>query len=358
MMQNYKSPCYTLSEARELLRIFKSELEQEIRNKNLVAVTYTKPRSMLLFLRNEDKTWEGTATCTYRGHIAFPPSFITTLLDEPSVKFNNGSCTLLDLDGISNWSAAYPFVRPLPHLPIATWEPVELERAIANSRAIAQRKADQQRAIANGQAIAQAGNPSQNWPIGQNQPIGQLNTPLYACAATPLPVEIEPALGVINKWIGNYRETKEPNFRLGKEHNKEILELDFNSNSIFHQSDLRIPASEIERYKAQKAEQERLAKISVAMTPTQADEPGKRVSQINVLVDRILDHNPTVGAKEAWRLIQEDFERDDKLFDLDQIIQAIDLDCIEWRSRYGNESSLKWASFAPLLTKLKNRRKS
>lgn len=357
-MQNYTSPCYTFSEAQELLGMFKSELEQEIRNKTLFTVAYTKPRSILLFLRNEDKTWEGSATCTYRGHISFPPNFVTTLLDEPSVKFNNGSCTLLDLDGISNWSAAYPFARPLPHLPIATWEPVELERAIANSQAIAQRKADQQRAIANDQAIAQAGNPNQNWPTGQNRTIGQGNTPLYAYAATPLPREFENQLKAFNGWMEKFAKTREfePLIKAIKDPN--LMELDFNSNSIFHQSDLRIPASEIERYKAQKAEQERLAKISVAMTPKQADEPGKRVSQINVLVDRILDHNPTIGAKEAWRLIQEDFERDDKLFDHDQIIQAIDLDCIEWRSRYGNESSLKWASFAPLLTKLKNRRKS
>lgn len=354
-MQNYASPCYTLSEAQELLSMFKSELEQEIRNKSLGAVAYTKPRSMLLFLRNEDKTWKGVATCTYRGHVYLHLSLILALLDEPSIMLSSGSCALLDLDGISKWSTTYPFVRPLPHLPIGAWEPVELEQAIANSRAIAQRNAEQQQA---NQPIGHTNRPNENWPIGQNQPIGQLAPPLYACGATPLPVEIEPTIKVINKWIGNYLETKVPNFQMGKEHNKEILELDFNSNSVFHQSDLRIPASEIERYKAQKAEQERLAKISIAMAPTQSDEPKKRVSQINQLVDRILDHNPTISAKEAWRLIREDFERDDKLFDHDHIIYAIDLDCLEWSSRHGNDGSVKWSSFQVLLARLKNKRKS
>lgn len=338
MMQNYHTPCYTLTETMEILSLRQSELHHALREAKLRAVLYTKPRGMLLFRRNENSQWIGLATCTYRGHVSAHHSYITSLLDEPKVTIGQGSITLLEDSGISNWSIAYPFVRLLPHNPIVDWQPIDQSLAIGRSQAIAQQK--------------------ENWPIGQVRPIGQTNTPLFACAATPLPSEFEPALKAINKWMENYQATKKFEPLLGKAKNADILELDFSSNSIFSFGDLRIPSSEIERYKALIAENEKAQKIDVAVASVINDTYNQRENQLHTLVNRILDKHPSIGAKDTWRIIEEDNDRDEKLFDTDHIILAIDEDCIEWRSRHGNEASFKWISFHSMLTKLKNRRKS
>jgi len=337
-MQNYSTPCYTLAETMEILGLRQSELHHAIRSNTLKAVLYTKARNMLLFRRIEKDQWIGVATCAYLGHILCHPSYITSLLDAPKILFERGSFRLLDENGISNWTIAYPFIRPLPHNPLVDWQPIDQSLAIGRSRSIAEQ--------------------DENWPIGQVRPIGQINTPLFAFAATPLPSEFEPALKAINKWMENYQTTKKFEPLLGKAKNADILELDFISNSLFNFGDLRIPSSEIEQYKVLIAENEKAQKIDIAVTSVIHDTYNQRENQFHTLVNRILDRNPKIGAKDAWRIIEEDNDRDEKLFDTDHIILAIDEDGIEWRSRHGNEASFKWASFRPMLTKLKNRRKS
>lgn len=338
MMQNYCPPCYTLTETMDILGLRQSELHHAIRSNTLKAVLYTKTRNMLLFRRIEKDQWIGIATCTYRGHVFCHPSYITSLLDSPKILFEKGSFRLLDENGISNWSIAYPFIRPLPHSPIVDWQPIDQNAAIGRSRSIAEKE--------------------ENWPIGQVRPIGQTNTPLYVCAATPLPSEYEPTIKMLNKWMEDYQATKKFEPLLGKAKNADIVELDFTSNSTFSFGDLRIPASEIEQYKAFIAESEKTQKLNAAVTSVINKTNNQRENQLHTLVNRILNQYPEIGAKDAWRIIEEDNDRDEKLFDTDLIIQAMDVDCIEWRSKYGKDQSITWTSFQPMLTKLKKRRNS
>lgn len=46
------------------------------------------------------------------------------------------------------------------------------------------------------------------------------------------------------------------------------------------------------------------------------------------------------------------------VFDSESILQKVDAECIEWRSRNGTEQSLKWGSFQDLLSKLKKSRQT
>lgn len=354
-MQNYSTPCYTLEEARQILGIYKSELEHEIRAKNITLVAYTKLRSMLLFLRNEDGSWEGLASCTYRGHLSFTSEFILKLLDQPTITLGAGSCLLLDVDGISNWSMAYPFKRPIPHLPIASWNPIEIDRAIGVSRAIAKRRYEQQLSIANAQPIDQTSESSFLVPIGQHRPIAQRTVPLYGCAATPCPVEFESMSEVFIDWLDKLEAIKDTASMIGAPRKPKTLKLDFNKNSQFSYEDLRIPASEINRYKAAVEDRARAEKIAQLLPPA-SQTVKRRGNQLHMLINRILDSDSSISAKLAWKLIQADVDLDSPLFDTDNILQAVDDDCIEWRSRYGVDQSITWASFQPLLAKLKRKR--
>lgn len=62
---------------------------------------------------------------------------------------------------------------------------------------------------------------------------------------------------------------------------------------------------------------------------------------------------PEIKAKDVWKIIEKDSLNDEPLFDTENIIQQIDSDCIEWRSRFGKEQSLSWSSFQPVISKLK-----
>lgn len=338
-MQNYSPPCYTLTETMEILGLRQSELHHAIRNQNLRAVVYSKARPMLLFLRNKDMTWEGRGICTYRGHLSAPPNVIATLLDQAQYKIGMGSVTLLDPTGISNWSIDYPYTRPLPHPPITDWKPIDQSLAIAQSRGIADLK--------------------QLWPIGQTQPIGQMDVPLYACAATPLPQEFESAnaraKAVREEYEAAIKALAAGSFKAPNLNKVDIsqLQLDFDSNSEIRQEDLRIPASEIARYREQLAEQAKANKITEVIAPIVAKARRTRENQLHDLIERILAFKSDISAKDAWNIIQEDCDRDEKLFDTDHILEEVDANCIEWISRSGDNQAMTWKSFQAKLSQIK-----
>jgi len=340
-MQNYSTPCYTLAETMEILGLRQSELHHAILNQNLRAVVYTKARPMLLFLRNKDMTWEGLAICTYRGHISTPPNVIATLLDEAKYKIGKGSVTLLDPTGISNWSIDYPYTRPLPHPPITDWKPIGQSLAIAQSRGIADLK--------------------QLWPIGQNRPIGQEDVPLYACAATPLPQEFEPASArakaVREEYEAAIKAIAEGSFKAPNLNTVDInqLQLDFDSKSEIRQEDLRVPASEIARYKEHLFEQNKANKIAEVIEPIASATQRRRDSQLHDLIEKIIEKRSDISAKDAWGIIQKDSELDDRLFDTDHILEIVDGNCIEWTSRNGASQSMTWGSFQAKLSQIKKR---
>lgn len=327
-MQNYSTPCYTLAETMEILGFRQSELHHAIRSNNLKAVLYTKARNILLFRRDESDQWIGAATCTYRGHVLCHSSYITSLLDEPKIYFDRSSFRLLDENGISNWSIGYPFKRPVPHLPVIDWQPIDQNSAIGRSQTIAKQY--------------------ENWPIGQN-------TPLYVCAATPLPTEYENQVKALTNWLDKLNKTREyePLHKGATDSN--LMELDFRTNSVFTQEDLRIPASEIARYKEQLSEQDKARKIAEVITPETTYTQRRRDSQLHDIIERIIEKKPDISAKDAWSIIQKDSELDDPLFDIDHILEKVDANCIEWTSRNGSSQSMTWGSFQAKLSQIKKR---
>lgn len=304
-MRNMKGPWYTLEEATQKLGLSRSELIYLIAEKEVLPTVHTKARSFLLF-RHNNNGWTGRASCQYRGHLVLHHNNIMKLMDNEELYLNTGSCLLLEQNGILSWSSSYPFAKPLPHDPLTEWIPTD-----------------------------------------------QDNIKLPQLLATPLPKEAETGLSAINRGLKAYKKAEGLNDLTQTSHlfmdSKPLLSLLFKENSLFIPDNLRIPASEINRYQQIKS-----ALTTRGPKDQKRIEPVKeRENQLHTLIERIVIDQPKVSAKKAWRLIENDCELDEPLFDHDGILMRVDDKCIEWRSRHGREQSLKYRSFCTQLGKIK-----
>lgn len=90
---------------------------------------------------------------------------------------------------------------------------------------------------------------------------------------------------------------------------------------------------------------------------TAPDAPKKRSNQLTELLERVLADNPTISAKETWRVLEEEVskELDERLFDTDGILMDVSHSEIAWKSRYGNLSSTKLTTFDAAVSRVRKR---
>ncbi|UHQ54775.1 hypothetical protein [Microbulbifer sp. YPW16] len=311
-MTHYSSPCYTLAEAQEMLSLRGSELAHAIRSKEIQAVVYTGHRQILLFVPKETDHWIGCAVIRYRGHMSLHVDTIASLLDGQIIHVGQGWGYVWEDFGVSDWRHQYPFERELPHGPIREWRPVEKDKF-----------------------------------------------PLHKFYATPLPKEATPwtdtLADMLDKMASPEPVPKEfEDFRKSLP-GKEGPILDFKSNSRFEPESLRIPASEIERFRDRQSQARFEVRRTAAVGDVKAQTRGLRSSQLHELIERIVRADPHIKAKAIWRLIEQDADLDEPVFDTDHILVRVDSDCIEWCNRSGKSLSLTWNSFGPTLAKIRSR---
>ncbi|MBQ0780907.1 MAG: hypothetical protein KBT79_08895 [Thalassolituus oleivorans] len=303
-MNKMNGPWYLLNEAQAKLSLSRSELNYLIIEKQIQPVVYTLPCWFLLF-RHHQTGWTGFASCQYRGHLALPYHCIIHLLDGANLILGAESGTLLENNGVLAWQSQYPFKKPLPHAPLTEWMPAE--RNVFE---------------------------------------------LSKFAVTPYPREGYDLLNVIGHGATAYKATEAGNPTLAAAHVEQLMEptkLFFNDSSLFSPENLRIPASEINRYQRQQE-----ALLSGEKTPVESLESSKqRENQLHALIERIISKHPDFSAKKVWKVITEDCLRDEPLYDHEDILIIVDANCIEWKSRHGKEQSLTYLSFVSVLSRIK-----
>ncbi|MEH6651455.1 MAG: hypothetical protein V7707_15620 [Motiliproteus sp.] len=313
-----QGPWYTLEDAEELLSFRRAELLHHIDTGDLRPVVTTKQRSLLVFRRDKNRRWIGLGTCSYRGCLALHPDSIINLIENGEIKLGKGSARLLESHRVQDWSSHYPFKQLPPFDVLEEWRGCEME-------AVELRK----------------------------------------LAVTPLPLEGQSSTA----FIGDL--TKSAMLFMAKDEqavteSKEMAQIDevvklypyawsFDANSKFSSEDLRIAASEIERFKSASTAESTLD--SIEADPTKKDPAplveGKRANQLHQLFIRAIVDNPDSKTRILWKLIQQDWESDEPQYDLDNIITNMDGSGIEWRSNHYNERSFMSSSFGPVLSKLK-----
>lgn len=320
-------PWYTLEEAQEILSFNRSELLHEIDSGSIRPVVTTKQRLFLVFKRGEEQNWLGLGVCRYRGCLTLHPNTIMNLLEEGEIYLNNGSGRFLELQKVTEWKSAYPFKQPVPFGVLKKWCGLYME-----------------------------------------------DVDLSKCAVTPLPeerVSSEAALSkVMNSFssaLGSISSTdvknggkrtlaEEPYMReLATKAAARPAVLDFKTNSLFKEEDLRIAASEIERFKTAIVSGREVALELQPVAQATSGLEGKRTNQLHQLFLRALEANPSAKNKQLWFIIQGDWESDSPLYDCEGIITNMDEFCIEWRSHHYNDQVLKRSSFGPVLSKLKKK---
>ncbi len=295
-------PFYTLTEAQDKLGLTESEIRYELERQSFRATVFTKPRSMLLFEIDGEGYWIGRGVCEYRGHCALLHPELLKLLDLNTIELGERFILLVEPKGIQSFSQKYPLKGSnYPH-PLIGWEPTTLDT---------------------------------------------LKSYILDFAATPVPLEYEPPLKDIDSLIKTVTNGAfNPN--LGRSEPDYLY--DFDRYSKFSFDDIRIPAVEIERFKERRNDIQKERQLK-----QEKELQGERENQLHTLIGRVLTKHPKIKAKDAWRMLELDWEADEPQFDKDGIIQNMDIQCIEWRSKHGSDSSLSYASFAPLLSKLRKR---
>ena len=296
-------PWYPLEEACEILGIRRSELSYLIAKGELQPVAFTTERPFLLTSRDTEGRWIGRASCRYRGHLRMHPKVIQPLIDGEPIKVKSGMA-VLEPEAIGNWSSSYPFKRQDPIPPLSGWQPAVKDPEL-----------------------------------------------IRTLIALPFPkegVSTHSALSRATKHIEKALEAQKTGdrYEMRELFPVEDNQLFFEQNNEFSPKDVRIPASEIESY---------LDRSNVPEAEAPPRDTNQKENQLHTLLFRIIQHNPDIKAKQAWALLEEDYEADTPKFDIDGIVQAISPTELEWLSRHGNTSYQKFSSFAPTLSKVRRK---
>ena len=290
-------PWYTLAETLELLGIRDSELRYLLQKKALAPVLYSTERSWLLHRRGREG-WTGYGLCRYRGPVLAHPDIIGKLLDGESAYIGTGGGKLLEPDNISRMAFSYPYKCELPHGPLVAWK---TERASRDE--------------------------------------------IMGCLATPAPEEITPPAYLLNELVEKLKELPGAPDMPSRAPVDEY-KLNFTTGKPFEPSDIRIPKSEIESYQREVA----------AGIPPDKGSPKKRVNALHEILLALIQAHPDTPDKSLWTILQNDVEADVPVFNRAGLITEMDDLCIEWRGSKGKPQSLKFESFSPTLSRLRNRK--
>ena len=95
--------------------------------------------------------------------------------------------------------------------------------------------------------------------------------------------------------------------------------------------------------------------MQTAIAPAGNQKSNKRENELHTLIERIVMENPRITAKETWRMIEVDWDRDEPIFDLDGILMVVDSTSLRWKSRYGKTQTFKFTSLDSALSRIKKK---
>lgn len=298
-------PWYTFEETAAMLNVVDSELKYLLQKQQLMPVVYSTERNWLLH-RRQKEGWTVYAVCKYRGALKVHPEVITKLLDGEKTFIGQGAGKLLEPENAIFIGKSYPYERPLPHPPIVAWSDESFPRE---------------------QLLSFLVTPVPNEVISTKYLLAELAEKLNAYQKNPddkIPtVNAYQNKGSLKKYI-----------------------LNFTSGKPFESTDIRIPKSEIERYKREH---------DVGPSTIQEGMETSRENALHSVLRRLIKAHPKVRSKRLWNILKADYESEYSAFDQAGIIEAMDDLCIEWLTPKSELKSLKYESFSPTLSRLKKR---
>tara|TARA_R110001592_G_scaffold295771_2_gene566102 strand:- start:6711 stop:7607 length:897 start_codon:yes stop_codon:yes gene_type:complete len=289
-------PWYTFDETKAELSLKDSELRFLLDKGTIRAIIYSTER-LWLIRELKDQDWIGYGQCRYRGAVHFHRNVISNLLDGHDVSIGaTGAGRLLEPENAGPISRAYPYTQQTPNSFITKWN-------------------DQ--------------------PISHKQ--------LLNYWMTPAPTE-EPS---VKHLLENLKEVmsriQDASLENAPPQSIPKTSLSFKLGKPLKPSDIRIPKSEIERYK-----QERNAEKSTLTAPNFTRENALR----NVLI-KLIEAHPDAKSKKLWELLKQDYESDNPEFDQSYIIQNMDDFSLEWRLPNSDDRELKRDSFGATISRIR-----
>lgn len=304
---------YTVSEAQEILGLRHSEFRQELEQNKIALHLLTEPREFLLFKALPDRSWQGVATCRYKGNLSIPNHLALKLLDSGKAYIGGTPVRLLEQQGLLSLDNKNPYEGMLPIAPLTNWNSLETRKTPDLSSLYATGK-----------------------PGVSKHVVGHLYDIMEKMSGDK-PIDF-------NDPTGNFAREEMDKPRLN-----------FNYDAKCNSGQLRVLGDTINSYLEQEASAVSQLKITNEPSSTQS---GKRENQLHSLITRILTDQPEVRAKAAWKIIEDEANTDTPIYDQEAILIHIDPQGIDWISRHGVKQTMTRASFDALVSKLRKNLKN
>lgn len=288
-----KGPWYTLKDAQQKLELTQTDLLYAIEQQKLTPILFSPTRQFLALSVVSASQRTGCAHFSYQGPLLSTMPGVLQRIAKSQPAPPIAAYQLLDTEGLSAISYSYPFKAALPSQILTSWESGSIDSLKNGDYVIIGRPSEYQSAKA----------------------IKQLALSSIASAMTDTASDSAESLKKLSQIPYTY---------------------DWSENGQWSIQDLRIPASEIQRYK----------------TPKQLSTK-RRYHQLHQLIDRIDKALPGMNNHEIWQIIKHECEADNKIYDTDKILRKVTRDTIIWYSAYDFEQTMKFKTFQNYCSKKK-----
>ena len=285
---------YRLNELQRNFGIFKEDLDYLIAETNIKFCLYCKTSDLILGIWQEGK-FIGFGACSYSGLLSLYPKDQTEIFEKKSVRISFAN--VVQKEKVKNFSNKYPFDVETPNPIIHDWHPFELSKVKREHIPCIFRP--------------------QEWQKMQQN---------------------------INALLNNLKI--------------DIKELRINSSES--EEDKLCSASELFRLKDVCITRKQLEKSLILLGKINTTQPKHSISnnnskrQIDQLLIRLMENSPDAKPAELWSELEEDCNRELRLFDTDEILDEVGKKELFWFDLDGDVLPLKRRSFYNLIKKLKN----
>jgi hypothetical protein len=292
---------YTVSEAGEKIGGSESDIYHYIETNQLKGSLLSPSRRYVLMYSEEEKGLVARGTALFRGLLSVHPSWIKSLIEQESITLTKWATPSLFTD-LSQFSSENPYTHEYLPEPINSWLPTPLSKL--KKEGLLLLPAPEQTAS---------------------------NSYLFTKALENLEMfkDLDPSLPINSDKMPQYV-------------------FKFNVNGAFKLTDLRISELEIDTLLQEK--QPALEIIEHLPWCSSKAKPRR----IDMVIERLYRMNPNLPSRKLWHLLEIDYTRDDPLYDIEQIIDGMDSNSLDWAKVDENTRPLTFKSFENRISDIRN----
>ena len=365
---------YTLDEAQRLFNLSFDDVVYLIQQAKITPIFYVEPAQYVIGTWEHGSRFVGHGVAWHKGLLCLSHNDQLTLIRKGRVRaleFGIGN-----INDCYNWDIRYPFKTVTPNEFVAEWQPLSQKEAKlkpACARLVPKEEVPMLSIVGDiFESFAELSLKHQQRQLGNEQPAFK---PRDSKTDSEAELVIKDRNHLFKKEhiLILRRDLEQQNIipkantqqsHIAPANTKPLLEaiqpaIETNSEPVTENTQVIDAQYSETRALTVSAESELSATTTQSNTEGTAQPPKKqtRSNQLTELLERIVSANPTISAKQAWRVIETEveLETDERLYDIDGILKDVTNSEIAWQSRYGNSSITKLSTFDAAVSRVRKR---